>query len=55
MHTGTLGGFQKLLVLSGTEKLEDVLNWKYPEEFRPTYYVQDLNVFNEIILSVCKF
>ncbi|XP_023022819.2 uncharacterized protein isoform X1 [Leptinotarsa decemlineata] len=54
MSTAVLGGFQKLLVLTGSTKLEDIRNWKHPIEFQPEYYVESLNVFNDILKSVEK-
>ncbi|CAG9859900.1 unnamed protein product [Phyllotreta striolata] len=51
MQIGTLGGFQKLLVLSGTDTIEEVMDWKYPQEYKPQYYIQDLKAFNEIIIK----
>ncbi|XP_057658620.1 glycerol-3-phosphate phosphatase-like [Diorhabda carinulata] len=52
MVTAIRGGFQKLLVLSGTATKEHINNWKYPEENKPEYYIEDLNVLNTIIKSV---
>nr|QYV43147.1 phosphoglycolate phosphatase 1 [Colaphellus bowringi] len=54
MSTADIGGYQKLLVLTGSAKLEDINNWKYPTEYQPEYYVESLKVFNEILETVQK-
>ncbi|XP_057659289.1 uncharacterized protein LOC130895763 [Diorhabda carinulata] len=54
MSTAAMAGFQKLLVLSGTAQLKDVNNWKYPEDYKPEYYVENLEVLNKIIKAVFK-
>uniref|UniRef100_A0A6P7F0T8 4-nitrophenylphosphatase-like n=1 Tax=Diabrotica virgifera virgifera TaxID=50390 RepID=A0A6P7F0T8_DIAVI len=54
MGFGTVGGYQKLLVLSGTTKMDDIKDWKHPEEYKPTYYIQNLGELNKIIKTVHK-
>lgn len=48
-------GYQKLLVLSGTTKREEIDNWKYPEEWKPEYYIENLNSLKSILESISKF
>ncbi|XP_072386067.1 uncharacterized protein [Diabrotica undecimpunctata] len=52
MSTGALGGFQKMLVLTGSTKMEDITNWQFPEEYKPEYFVESLEVLNKIIKSI---
>lgn len=47
-------GFQKLLVLSGTSKLPDIEDWKHPEEYKPQYYVESLDVLDNILKNIYK-
>lgn len=47
-------GYQKLLVLSGVTKPEEIDNWKYPEEFKSDYYVQNLEVLKNILKNINK-
>ncbi|CAH1159782.1 unnamed protein product [Phaedon cochleariae] len=42
-------GYEKLLVLTGTTKNEHLLDWKYPENLKPQYYVESLGALNDII------
>ncbi|XP_072386577.1 uncharacterized protein [Diabrotica undecimpunctata] len=49
MSTGANAGFQKLLVLSGISTIEDIKDWKHPEEYKPEYYINSLNDLNDII------
>nr|QYV43148.1 phosphoglycolate phosphatase 2 [Colaphellus bowringi] len=52
MKLANIGGYQKLLVLTGIAGKEDINNWQYPEEYKPEYYVESLNVFNNILKSL---
>nr|XP_023024833.1 pyridoxal phosphate phosphatase-like [Leptinotarsa decemlineata] len=52
MKFGSTGGYQKLLVLSGIAKIEDIKNWKHPEEYKPEYYIESLDVLNDILKSI---
>ncbi|KAG5877029.1 hypothetical protein JTB14_005251 [Gonioctena quinquepunctata] len=52
MGTAALGRYQKLLVLTGTATKKDLSNWKYPEEYKPEYYVESMGVFNNILKSI---
>ncbi|CAG9819787.1 unnamed protein product [Phaedon cochleariae] len=47
MKFAAIGGYHKLLVLSGIATKEDVICWKHPEDYKPTYYVDSLGVLNE--------
>nr|CAH7744657.1 unnamed protein product [Callosobruchus chinensis] len=49
MQMAAMGGYQKLLVFSGHAQLKDVENWAHPEEWKPQYYVEDLNAFYSVI------
>ncbi|XP_028134704.1 uncharacterized protein LOC114329719 [Diabrotica virgifera virgifera] len=49
MAMGAKAGFQKLLVLSGISSIEDIRDWKHPEEYKPEYYISSLNDLNNII------
>ncbi|CAG9819788.1 unnamed protein product [Phaedon cochleariae] len=49
MKFAAVGGYHKLLVLTGTATKEDVMSWKHPEDCKPTYYVDSLGVLNEIM------
>ncbi|XP_074036974.1 glycerol-3-phosphate phosphatase isoform X2 [Leptinotarsa decemlineata] len=51
MKFGFTGGYQKLLVLIGISKIEDIKNWKHPEEYKPEYYIDSLEVLNNILKS----
>ncbi|KAJ8919373.1 hypothetical protein NQ315_016466 [Exocentrus adspersus] len=42
-------GYQKLLVLTGLTKKENLSNWEHPEEHKPEYYVESLSVLNRIM------
>ncbi|KAG5896761.1 hypothetical protein JTB14_031740 [Gonioctena quinquepunctata] len=50
-HTG---GYNKLLILTGITKIEDIHDWRYPEEFKPEYYVESLKVLHDIMKSINK-
>uniref|UniRef100_A0A6P7GVF2 Phosphoglycolate phosphatase 2-like n=1 Tax=Diabrotica virgifera virgifera TaxID=50390 RepID=A0A6P7GVF2_DIAVI len=52
MSTGAIGGFQKMLVLTGSTKIEEITDWKFPEEYKPEFYVESLDVLNKIIKSI---
>ncbi|CAH1159785.1 unnamed protein product [Phaedon cochleariae] len=52
MNIATMAGFQKLLVLTGAASIQDVQNWKYPEEHKPEYFVESLDVLNNIFKSL---
>lgn len=54
MGFAAVGGYQKLLVLSGTASIADINNWEYPEEYKPNYYISDLTELNEIVKLVHK-
>lgn len=42
MAFATNSGFQKLLVLSGVSKKEDLENWEHSDNTKPQYYVGSL-------------
>lgn len=42
MKFAAVCNYQKLLVLSGLTKEEELDNWSHPEECKPDYYVQSL-------------
>ncbi|CAG9865041.1 unnamed protein product [Phyllotreta striolata] len=52
MATAAKGDFQKLLVLSGTEKRESLDNWGYPDNYKPDFVAEDLGVLNDILKSL---
>nr|CAI5820969.1 unnamed protein product [Callosobruchus analis] len=49
MQMAAMGGYQKLLVFSGHAQLKDIENWAHPEEWKPQYYIEDLNAFYNVI------
>lgn len=52
MGLAARAGYQKLLVLSGQTKPSEILNWKYPENLKPEYYIQDLETLGQILKTV---
>ncbi|CAH1159786.1 unnamed protein product [Phaedon cochleariae] len=52
MNMAAMAGFQKLLVLTGVTTIQDVRCWQYPEEYKPEYYVESLDVLNDIFKSL---
>ncbi|KAG5877030.1 hypothetical protein JTB14_005252 [Gonioctena quinquepunctata] len=55
MGTAFKGGYQKLLVLSGSAKMGDIECWKRPVEYQPDYFIESLAVFNDILKSLQKY
>ncbi|XP_050508468.1 uncharacterized protein LOC126885735 isoform X2 [Diabrotica virgifera virgifera] len=49
MQFATNSGFQKLLVLTGVTKIEDVHEWKHEEKYKPQYYVDSIGALNLIL------
>ena len=49
MAFATTAGYKKLLVLSGLAKKEAVLDWKFPEEFKPDFYVDSLMTVHDLV------
>ncbi|XP_056640648.1 uncharacterized protein LOC130447706 [Diorhabda sublineata] len=54
MGFATVGGYQKLLVLSGATSIVDVNNWEYPEEYKPKYYISGITQLNDIVKLINK-
>ena len=54
MAFATTAGYKKLLVLSGLAKKEAVLDWKFPEEFKPDFYVDSLKTVHDLIVRVLE-
>lgn len=49
MGFGTKCGYKKLLVLSGLTQKEAIENWKFPEEYKPDFYVDNLESVHDLI------
>ncbi|XP_064214928.1 uncharacterized protein LOC661964 [Tribolium castaneum] len=49
MGFGSIFGCKKLLVFSGLTRKEVLIDWPFPEEFKPDYYVDSLNDIYEIL------
>ncbi|XP_060529176.1 uncharacterized protein LOC132703751 [Cylas formicarius] len=43
--------FQSLLVLTGTTKKDDVLNWCFPKDDKPNFYVANLKELYELLVK----
>lgn len=54
MGLAKAAGYQKLLVLSGTTKPEEIINWKYDEDLKPDYYIKSLEELNVVLKNVNK-
>ncbi|CAG9862285.1 unnamed protein product [Phyllotreta striolata] len=50
--TASKAGFQKLLVLSGTDKLESLDRWQYPDHYKPDYIAEHLGDFNDVLKNL---
>lgn len=53
MGLAAAAGCKKLLVLTGVTKKNDILNWTYPEELLPEYYIDSLNELKKVLENVC--
>ncbi|XP_018579308.1 4-nitrophenylphosphatase-like [Anoplophora glabripennis] len=51
LNFATKCGYQKLLVLTGITNKDHLSNWDHPEEYKPQYYVENLNVLHEIVCN----
>lgn len=54
MGLAAAAGCQKLLVLTGITKLNDLLNWKYSKELIPDYYIDSLDAFKKVLENIYK-
>lgn len=54
MGFASLASYQKLLVLSGISKKEDLENWNYPDAYAPDYYVENLATLHQAVKNKLK-
>lgn len=53
MKFASIGGYKKLLVLTGSAKKEDILKWSHGESNKPDYYIESIGALN-LILGMLK-
>lgn len=54
MALAAAAGYQKLLVLTGITKPEEIENWTYPEDLTPQYYIKSIEAFKNILKNIYK-